>query len=727
MKRLSFWFSCAVVTASAVFGQTADTDRWFDFAPKPDPFAATSAIDLRYLNEKFAGELGIIRIKEGAFVHSSTGEPVRFWAVNGPPQALTGEPLRRCARWLAKYGVNMVRIHGGYFDKDGEVDLLKVKHAIEIVAAMKAEGIYSHFSIYFPLWITPRADNRWLRGYDGTKHPFAALLFNLEFQTQYRKWWTALLTTPSPATGKRLIDEPAVASLEIQNEDSFFFWTFAEKNLPDEQWRILEKLFAAWLEKKHGSLEAALKSWKGEKADRDAPAEGRIGFLPLWNLFNQKSDRGQDTAAFLLELQTQFYSDTHAFLRSLGFKGPITASNWSTASPEVFGPLEKLSYTAGDFIDRHGYFGCNHKGPNAEWSIRNAHTYSDRSALRFEAEDPTKPKQFVHPAMDIHYNGKPSMISETTWNRPNRFRSEAPLYFAAYGALQHTDAIVHFAFDGANWSVKPNFWMQQWTLASPAMLGQFPAAALIYRRGLIAPGDVLAQIALNKNDLAHLKGTPLPQEAALDELRLKDIPETAADLKPGQRLDPLLHYAGRATVTFRDAPGSATLRDLKPFINHAAQTVTSTTGELNLDYSKGLLRIDAPAAQGASGNLKSAAEIQTKDLKIVSGLDLGHIIAVSLDGKPLATSSRILLQVMSEEKTSAFATEPVSATVKRITNIGTDPWLVKEINGVVLFKRADANALKVTALDWNGYPTGSTGNAAEIKLQPQTLYYLISR
>ena len=41
------------------------------------------------------------------------------------------------------------------------------------------------------------------------------------------------------------------------------------------------------------------------------------------------------------------------------------------------------------------------------------------------------------------------MISETTWTRPNRFRSEAPLYLASFGALQGSDAIVHFALDGA--------------------------------------------------------------------------------------------------------------------------------------------------------------------------------------------------------------------------------------------------------------------------------------
>ena len=100
------------------------------------------------------------------------------------------------------------------------------------------------------------------------------------------------------------------------------------------------------------------------------PDEGRLGFRPLWSMFNEKSFRDRDTVRFLYELQTKFYMDTYAFLRKLGFKGIITASNWSTASPEVFGPLEKLSYISCDFLDRHGYFSCNHKGESAEWSVR---------------------------------------------------------------------------------------------------------------------------------------------------------------------------------------------------------------------------------------------------------------------------------------------------------------------------------------------------------------------
>src|SRR5208282_5916626 len=128
------------VWLAAFVAWAAEAENWFPFDPKPDAFTNGSATDLRFLNERFAGEQGFIGVKDGQFIHSRTGEPVRFWAVNGPPHELTGADLRQCARMLAKHGVNLVRVHGGYFDERGEVDPAKVKHAIEIVEAMKAEG-----------------------------------------------------------------------------------------------------------------------------------------------------------------------------------------------------------------------------------------------------------------------------------------------------------------------------------------------------------------------------------------------------------------------------------------------------------------------------------------------------------------------------------------------------------------------------------------------------------
>jgi hypothetical protein len=267
--------------------------------------------------------------------------------------------------------------------------------------------------------------------------------------------------------------------------------------------------------------------------------------------------------------------------------------------------------------------------------------------------------------------------------------------------------------------------MQPWTLMTPAMMGQFPAAALIYRRGLVAPGDTLVDLDLKIADLFDLKGTPLPQDAALDELRLKDVPEGPAALKPGGVIDPLVHFAGRTNVRFTERGGTSKVADLSRLIDRKRRTVVSTTGQLRLDYDKGVLTIDAPSAQGLSGTLRAAGTADLKDVTITSGLDLGHIVAVSLDDKPLATSRSILLQAVSEEKATGFRTEPAANGERKIVSIGRDPWLVKEIEGTVTFKRADASGLKVTALDPNGMPGKVVGTAATIRLDPRTVYYRI--
>jgi hypothetical protein len=217
----------------------------------------------------------------------------------------------------------------------------------------------------------------------------------------------------------------------------------------------------------------------------------------------------------------------------------------------------------------------------------------------------------------------------------------------------------------------------------------------------------------------------MPQDAALDELRLKDVPK-GTTLKPGNVIDPLVHFAGRTNVNFTERSVPSRLRDLKPLVDRRRQIVTSTTGQLRLDYGKGVLSIDAPAAQGVSGALRDAGVAELKDLAISSKLELGHIIAVSLDGNPLATSRRILLQVMSEEKPTDFRSEPTSGGEMKISSIGRDPWLVKEIDGLVKLKRPDAARLKVTELDFNGDLGKSIGTASEIRLAPSTIYYLVT-
>jgi hypothetical protein len=132
--------------------------------------------------------------------------------------------------------------------------------------------------------------------------------------------------------------------------------------------------------------------------------------------------------------------------------------------------------------------------------------------------------------------------------------------------------------------------------------------------------------------------------------------------------------------------------------------------------------LNASGAQGASGDLKRAGTIELGDVTIQSELDNAHIVLVSLDGEPLRRSRRMLLQVMSEEKPTDFATEE-TGDVKKISNLGRDPWQVKALQGSVKFK----GEVQIQPLDFNGYPAGSTRRSAQIELRPETIYYSVTR
>lgn len=244
-------------------------------------------------------------------------------------------------------------------------------------------------------------------------------------------------------------------------------------------------------------------------------------------------------------------------------------------------------------------------------------------------------------------------------------------------------------------------------------------------------GDVMADVTLAVEDLLRLKGTPLPQDAAFDELRLKEVP-SGNTLRRGQRIDPLIHYVGQTHVVFATSGAkpvsNTTLKPLAEFINHKAKMVVSSTKELKLDWGRGLLTINAPMAQGASGNLALAGEIKLKNITISIPRDVAHVVVVSLDRKPLHSSKRMLLQVMTEEKATGFQSEPVEDQRRRIVSIGESPWLVKKLEGTVKFLRVDAEKLKITPLDQYGEPSNqqATLSGESLSLQPDTIYYLIA-
>ena len=140
----------------------------WSFSYSGDPYKS-GPLDLRYLNERVAGESGFIGLSKDkeSFVLGN-GKPVRFWACNTFVYRRSFDELKAHARFLAKIGVNMVRMHGTANPKEKGSPITayneeNLEEAWKLVAAMKEQGIYTTISPWWPHNITmgdidPEAD-----------------------------------------------------------------------------------------------------------------------------------------------------------------------------------------------------------------------------------------------------------------------------------------------------------------------------------------------------------------------------------------------------------------------------------------------------------------------------------------------------------------------------------------------------------------------------------------
>ena len=684
-------------------------EGFFAWEPSLDDFSDSALLDLRGLNEKAAGQSGFVR-REGKDLVLGSGAPVRFWAVNVSSNnaAQPHESVDYLARKLAKLGVNMIRFHSPMFDRGSDVtkvDQKKLDNLHYLVAAMKKQGIYTKISFYFPLWFEIKKGYG-IPGYDAiaNKKPFALLYFDDRMQAIHRSWARGILTTKNPYTGVPLGRDPAVAIVEIINEDNYFFWTFSKKNIPPIHWERLETLYNKWLASKNiarrGKLGEAWSMTGGGLKHKTAAQRAEIS----------------RQVQFLTMHQRKFYHDTAEYMKKdLGYGGLVSCSNWHTADPNILDALERYTYTAGDVIDRHGYFGPPHKGDGASYSVRVGHTYKDRAAVLEPQSLPIQVNQVA---------GYPHIISELGWPNPNRFRADCTFITAAYGALQGIDGLFIFAI-GNNYLTDQS--MSKFAASCPVIAGTFPAAALAYRRGDVGEATPAVHRSLKLSDLFAMKGSAASAQA-LDKLRQGDAPAASSSNRNASGLDPLSFYVGPVLRDIGPAGKAYNRANLSSHINRAGKKVVSIGRQLSWDYGKGLVTINTPRCQGAAGFLSKAGSIVLKNVTIASKNEYGAVIAISLDGKPLASSGKILIQAMTEERPLGFR-----ASRGRITDLGGAPFGVRKIDGTVSLKGGTLNSARASVLDENGYrikqPVSlkASGDTMIVKLNAQGVYHVVER
>ena len=704
------------------------------FEPDDDAFDPKALLDLRGLNEKVAGESGWLKCTGDREFALGNGQPVRFWAVNsGVHRDPDKDALRNHARFLAKRGVNMVRFHGSIWPKVKDsrltdVDASEIEHIQRVVAAMKAEGVYTTVSVY---WAIPaRAQANWgLKGHPLDKNLTGMLFWDEDLQRGYKAWLKELLTRPNPHTGVPLGKDPAMAILQLQNEDSLLFWTM--QSIQGEELRRLGQIHGKWVIGKYGSIDKAKEAWGGTTIKGDDFAASVVSLMIIWE-YTQPQSGGKTVR---LADQLQFLSETmYAFNKGMEdyvhdeLKCPvlINSGNWCTADQIKLLDAERWSYTANAVIGKNHYVNGVHvnptEGQKAGYLVSRGDFFEDFSMLNFPRKLATNVKLVA---------GRPFIVSESTWVPPLSYSSEGPFLVAAYSSLTGFDAYYWFATGSVGYDRTIN----KWQFANPSMLGGFPAASLMFRRGYVRRGQPVVHEERRMEDVWNSSGLLLAEDESFDPSRHSGLFAKESNVKSG--VGPLAYLAGPVEVVYGGDPAKNRIADLSKCIDEQKKQVTSITGQIKLDYGLGLCTLDAPKAQGATGFLSKAGAIQLSSVGITSANEYATILAVSMDDKDLKESGKVLVQATTtcrpygwKETATTFQDKDRKHTFngKRIDDTGSEPWNVANTDATLTVRNAKLS--RAVILDINGMPVGDAkglaqGDAFTLKLPPNAMYVVL--
>jgi len=222
-----------------------------------------------------------VRVQGDRFVLAESGRPVRFWATNlcfgacFPPH----DVAERMARRMASLGIRCVRFHHmdasgyprGIWRNEGWGDFEHTDlhpEALDrldyLVAQLKKNGIYVNLNLHvsrtygvkdgFPAVGPGESVPRYGKGVD---HFFPRCI---EEQKRYARM---LLRHVNAYTGMPYAEEPAVAIVEISNEDGLLReWRGGGlDHLPAPYVAELRRQWNEWLRRRYGSTDALRKAW----------------------------------------------------------------------------------------------------------------------------------------------------------------------------------------------------------------------------------------------------------------------------------------------------------------------------------------------------------------------------------------------------------------------------------------------------------------------------------
>lgn len=671
------------------------------------PGRANSLIDMRFLLDGPAGKHGFLSVKDGHF-RFSNGQRFKCWGVN-----ITGWELGSAllpphkeaeiyAESLARLGVNCVRLHfldmrkdqrvidgdGGKgtippithtpsglidsrYDDSRHFDPDQVDRLHYLFAQFKQRGIYVDFNL--------NVGRSWKAGDGVPDHDLIGVAkgvtyFGPELVALQKEYARMLLGLRNPYTGMRYADDPAVAIVEIVNENSLLeFWQRGwlrgervpgganlQLDLTPHYARILTDRYNDWLT--HNRQPADLAHLRMLAGVGQGAA---IPFLRRGDFRDAPRERFRAEIEFLTSVEIDFQQDMARFLREeVGVKSIIMP----TADHTYFiaGQPMMRSSARFDVMDSHVYW-------------QHPAIYGHRGDPMVNRPDMSIPIKLARTAM----TGKAFTVSEVNHPYPSDYGAEMIPTLAAYAALQDWDGIFFYTFeakllDKATPVIGDHFDITQ----DPVKIAQLPVGAMLFLRGDVAPARTVVQRNYSTDQIDEAARMP----RALQPYFTPGFPMTL----------PLVHGSRVGCLDCAPAPAPS----VPP-----ANPILSDTGELSwrIEPQGGVISVDTPRSQALVGFAR-AAKAATTHLSVDIGNDFAAITLSALDGKPLRTADRMLMTATAKAGNSGQVWNDRHAM---LDIWGTAPTWIEPVRGWLMLRDLDgALAVTATPLDGAGKPNG---------------------
>lgn len=497
-------------------------------------------LDYSHLLDAPAGKHGFVETKNG-HLYFEDGTRARFLGFNVAARSNTPdhETADKMAERFASMGVNIIRLHAadapigeepGSWSSCKEAPLLDYTSGTTrkfnpegldrfdyFAAKLKEKGIYLHIDLIVAREFQPGDDMDYPGGAPSCIKRYQ--MYNermIELQKEYAK---ELLCHVNPYTGLALIDDPAVAAIQINNEESAIKGNMGG-DMSDEMKPYREevqKRFNEFLLMKYATRERLKEAWThdgfcalGEDED---PVQGTVCgvegsfYQPVNDPSGQWDSevspaRYADFMEFGIYMNRKFYQDMKDYLHSLGAKVPIITSNLTAGAADVYG------HTDGDLIENNCYF--NHPLLPVQgntYLVAGPAEYVSSNPLVMQKGIGSMGTTILSLASVAIIKGKPFMISE--WNEYglHPFHSTAFVHTVAYACLNDWDGLILYNHHTSeHWDDQPADEILNVFDAynDPALICQWGFMASVFLKGLVSVAKHCVDVVYTQNDLKTL-------------------------------------------------------------------------------------------------------------------------------------------------------------------------------------------------------------------------------